>query len=177
MEILLEFLKRGILLVLMLSLSTTLVAAGVGLVVGILQAVTQVQEQTISAAPKIVAVFLVLLLGGGFMIELMTNFFRDAAFIAFNQLPQDGIFVLKPSSSQSDGYSRARAFFEAQVNSADGNSDKLNALMKGWSGQSQVDSASKSTRVFKPGQTPANPASHAEQLILDKSSAENSARP
>ena len=39
-----------------------LVAAGIGLVVGILQAVTQVQEQTIAAAPKILGVFLVIML-------------------------------------------------------------------------------------------------------------------
>ena len=42
-----------------ISMPCVLTAAAIGLVVGIIQAVTQVQEQTIAAAPKIFAVFLV----------------------------------------------------------------------------------------------------------------------
>ena len=53
MEILLEYLAKGFLIMLAISMPCVLVAAGIGLVVGILQAVTQVQEQTIAAAPKI----------------------------------------------------------------------------------------------------------------------------
>ena len=58
MEILVEFLAKGFMVMLAISLPCVLMAALVGLVVGILQAVTQVQEQTIAAAPKIVLVFL-----------------------------------------------------------------------------------------------------------------------
>ena len=57
MELLMEYMARGFLVMLTISMPCVLVAAGIGLVVGILQAVTQVQEQTIAAAPKILGVF------------------------------------------------------------------------------------------------------------------------
>ena len=54
MEVLVEYLAKGFMVMLTVCMPCVLVAAAVGLVVGILQAVTQVQEQTIAAAPKIV---------------------------------------------------------------------------------------------------------------------------
>ena len=73
MEILLEYMGKGLIVMLLISMPCVLVAAAVGLVVGILQAVTQVQEQTIAAAPKILAVFLVLMIMGVGYIKLLTN--------------------------------------------------------------------------------------------------------
>jgi flagellar biosynthesis protein FliQ len=90
MDYLIEHVQKGILLSLLLSMPSVLTAASVGLVVGILQAVTQVQEQTIAAAPKILAVFLVILLGGGFMLELIENYFRESAILAFQDVPHMG---------------------------------------------------------------------------------------
>lgn len=46
----------------------------VGLIVAILQAATQVNEQTLTFIPKIVAVFLTLLLFGPWIIKIMTTF-------------------------------------------------------------------------------------------------------
>ena len=63
MEMLMEYMARGFITMLSISMPCVLVAAGIGLVVGILQAVTQVQEQTIAAAPKIFMVFLVIIIG------------------------------------------------------------------------------------------------------------------
>ena len=60
MEMLTEYLAKGFMTMLSISMPCVLVAAAIGLVVGIIQAVTQVQEQTISAAPKIFAVFFVI---------------------------------------------------------------------------------------------------------------------
>ena len=57
LEVLVEYLAQGFLIMLAISMPCVLVAAGIGLVVGILQAVTQVQEQSISAAPKNLCVF------------------------------------------------------------------------------------------------------------------------
>ena len=54
-------------LVLLVSAPPLVVALAVGLVVGLLQAVTQVQEQTLSFVPKLVAVATVLVVGGGWM--------------------------------------------------------------------------------------------------------------
>ena len=75
LEVLLEYMAKGFLIMLAISMPCVLCAAGIGLVVGILQAVTQVQEQTIAAAPKILGVFLVICIGGVGFIKLLTNLF------------------------------------------------------------------------------------------------------
>jgi flagellar biosynthetic protein FliQ len=60
---------------------------GLGLLVGILvsifQAITQIQEQTLSFVPKIVAVFVAVLLFGPWMLSLMVSYTREL----FVQLP------------------------------------------------------------------------------------------
>ena len=56
MEMLTEYLAKGFMVMLSISMPCVLVAAAIGLVVGIIQAVTQLQEQTSAAAPKIFAV-------------------------------------------------------------------------------------------------------------------------
>ena len=66
-----------------------LVAAAVGLVVGILQAVTQVQEQTIAAAPKIVLVFLSIVILGGYFLKILTNYIYEGTHLAFEVVPKD----------------------------------------------------------------------------------------
>ena len=57
MEILFEYVGKGFMIMLAICMPCVLTAAGIGLIIGILQAVTQVQEQTIAAAPKILGVF------------------------------------------------------------------------------------------------------------------------
>lgn len=97
MEILLEYMGKGLITMLMISMPCVLVAAAVGLVVGILQAVTQVQEQTIAAAPKILAVFLVLMILGVGYIKLLTNLLQEGFALAFNQIPSSDNYVLPPN--------------------------------------------------------------------------------
>jgi len=46
----------------------------VGLVISIFQATTQIQEQTLSFVPKLLAIFLTLILAGNFMLNLLLNF-------------------------------------------------------------------------------------------------------
>jgi type III secretion protein S len=53
---------RGLMLVLWLSLPAVLSAAGVGLAVAVVQATTQIQDQSIGQALKLIAVFVVLAL-------------------------------------------------------------------------------------------------------------------
>ena len=93
-EILAEYLAKGFLVMLSISMPCVLVAAGIGLVVGILQAVTQVQEQTIAAAPKILGVFLVIIIGGFGFIRILSNLFHEGAAIAFNMVPKNDSYVL-----------------------------------------------------------------------------------
>ncbi len=48
-----------------------------GLLVSILQVVTQIQDSTLSVAPKILAVMLMLMLCGGWMLHSITDFARN----------------------------------------------------------------------------------------------------
>lgn len=105
MEVLVEFLGKGFMIMLTISMPCVLMAATVGLVVGILQAVTQVQEQTIAAAPKIVIVFLTIVLLGGFFIKTLTNYILEGTNLAFQIVPKNDSFVLP-----SDYYKYTRPF-------------------------------------------------------------------
>lgn len=53
----LEFARRAIILLLELSLPILLIALVVGFVISMVQALTQIQEPTLSFVPKIIAVF------------------------------------------------------------------------------------------------------------------------
>jgi flagellar biosynthetic protein FliQ len=61
-------------LVLLVSAPALVASLVVGLGVGLLQAVTQVQEQTLSFVPKLVAVAVVLVLSGGWMSAELVRF-------------------------------------------------------------------------------------------------------
>ena len=63
-------------LLLMLKLSGPALAVGmvVGLVVSLLQAVTQIHEPTVAFVPKVVAIGFTLTLIGGFMMAQLTDF-------------------------------------------------------------------------------------------------------
>lgn len=105
MEIMMEYMAKGFITMLMISMPCVLTAAAIGLVVGILQAVTQVQEQTIAAAPKILAVFLVIIIGGYGFVSLLTNLTTEGYALAFNVIPKSDSFVLP-----SDYYKYTRPF-------------------------------------------------------------------
>ena len=94
MEILVEYLAKGFMTMLSISMPCVLTAAAIGLIVGIIQAVTQVQEQTIAAAPKIFAVFLVIIIGGMGFIRLLSNLFNEGVGIAFNVIPKKDSYAL-----------------------------------------------------------------------------------
>jgi flagellar biosynthesis protein FliQ len=51
-----------------------LVTIVVGVVMGLLQSVTQIQEQTLAFVPKFAAVGLVIVLGGNWMLHLLIQF-------------------------------------------------------------------------------------------------------
>ena len=124
MEMLTEYLAKGFMVMLSISMPCVLTAAAIGLVVGIIQAVTQVQEQTIAAAPKIFAVFLVIVIGGMGFIKLLTNFFSEGMSLAFNSVPKNDSFVLP-----ADYYKYTKPF-EGEMKDKFKNQDKFNDIMK-----------------------------------------------
>ena len=69
-----SILRQGLFLVLLVSAVPMAAALCTGLVVGILQAATQVQEQTLSYVPKLVAVALSLAMLGPWMLKELVQF-------------------------------------------------------------------------------------------------------
>jgi len=94
MELMMEHLANGFITMLLITMPLVLTAASIGLVVGILQAVTSVQEQTIAAAPKILMVFLMIIILGGFFTKRLTTLMQESGNLAFNIIPKQGDFVL-----------------------------------------------------------------------------------
>ena len=124
MEMLTEYLAKGFMVMLSISMPCVLTAAAIGLVVGIIQAVTQVQEQTIAAAPKIFAVFLVIVIGGMGFIKLLTNFFSEGMSLAFNAVPKNDAFVLPAD------YYKYTTPFEGEMKDKFKNVEGFNEMMK-----------------------------------------------
>jgi flagellar biosynthetic protein FliQ len=56
------------------ALPILLVGLVVGLVISVFQAVTQIQEQTLSFIPKIIAVAVVMVVGGPWMLDQLLNY-------------------------------------------------------------------------------------------------------
>lgn len=73
-EMVLDVLREAFLRTLAISGPALLVGMLVGLVISIFQATTQIQEQTLSFVPKLLAIFLTLILAGNFMLNLLLNF-------------------------------------------------------------------------------------------------------
>ena len=66
--------KKSVETVLLTSAPMLLSAMVIGLLISIFQAATQINEQTMTFIPKIVAVFLTLLVFGPWIIELLVTF-------------------------------------------------------------------------------------------------------
>jgi flagellar biosynthetic protein FliQ len=66
--------EQAIYTVLMISGPLLLLALGVGLLVSIFQATTQIQEQTLAFIPKIVSVFIGIVFFGPWMLSRMISF-------------------------------------------------------------------------------------------------------
>ncbi len=70
-------LREAVLLIIKLSLPVLLVALVVGVVISLLQALTQIQEQTLTFVPKMLAVFGVLILLLPYMLGSLQDFAAD----------------------------------------------------------------------------------------------------
>jgi flagellar biosynthetic protein FliQ len=72
-----DLVREAIIMALVVSAPVLIVGMGVGLVVGLLQAVTQIQEQTLSFVPKVVAALAVLTVSMPWVVSRMVEYFRD----------------------------------------------------------------------------------------------------
>ncbi|MDR1363751.1 MAG: flagellar biosynthesis protein FliQ [Spirochaetaceae bacterium] len=70
-------LRGGIFQIIILSAPLLISALVVGLVIAILQAATQIQEQTLTFVPKILVILLILALLGGWMFTMLANYTEE----------------------------------------------------------------------------------------------------
>lgn len=82
-ETIVRIMREGLLMVLLLSGGPMLASMLVGFVVSILQATTQIQEQTLSYVPKLVAVFLTLMIMGPWILSQAVRF----TIVLFESIP------------------------------------------------------------------------------------------
>lgn len=76
-EMILEIAKEAILTLIFMSLPLLLVALVIGLIISLFQALTQIQEPTLSFVPKIIAIFITLFLSLGYMGDKMNHFTEE----------------------------------------------------------------------------------------------------
>lgn len=81
-----DFLQNAVWLIILLSAPLLLVNLVVGIAISIFQAVTQIQESTLTFVPKILASFLVLAITGPWMTQMIVQYshqvFQQLATIA-----------------------------------------------------------------------------------------------
>lgn len=73
----LELVQKSLMMVLLLAAPPLLVSLLVGLVISLLQAATQVQDQMITFVPRMIAVFLSILLLAPWYMKMITSFAHD----------------------------------------------------------------------------------------------------
>ena len=82
-DALIETLRQMLWVSILLSLPPLAVALVIGVSVGLLQAVTSIQEQTLSFIPKLVGIFVALIVAGPWMLAVMLDYMRQV----FNGIP------------------------------------------------------------------------------------------
>lgn len=73
-QLIADIMRDSIYVIIKTSLPLVLVALVVGLVISLLQALTQIQEQTLSFVPKVLAIFATMLIAGHFMFNVLMAF-------------------------------------------------------------------------------------------------------
>ena len=69
--------KDALYIIIVTSAPVLLISLVIGLAISIFQTVTSIQEQTMTFVPKIIGIFLGLMLLGGWMLENMVTFMTD----------------------------------------------------------------------------------------------------
>jgi flagellar biosynthesis protein FliQ len=68
---------KALTITLTIALPLLVVGLVVGVFISIIQAVTQIQEQTLSFVPKLLAMAAVLVIGGPWMLDIITSYTHD----------------------------------------------------------------------------------------------------
>lgn len=76
-DLVIQLAQESLMTVILVSAPMLLLGLSVGLLVSIFQATTSIQEQTLAFIPKIIAVFIAILIFGPWMLSLMTEYFTS----------------------------------------------------------------------------------------------------
>ena len=76
--------QQALLMIILVSAPLMLAALLTGLLVSIFQAATSINEMTLTFIPKLIVMFIVLILAGPWMIDTMTSYMREL----FSSIPQ-----------------------------------------------------------------------------------------
>lgn len=74
-----ELVQQGLFVLIKVSTPIMLVSLLVGLLIALFQALTQIQEMTLTFVPKIIAIFFCIMLTLPWMLETMTDFMGEIA--------------------------------------------------------------------------------------------------
>ena len=84
-DLVIELTQQAVKVTLMLAAPMLIGAMIVGISVSLFQAVTQINEQTLAFIPKIVAIMLLIIISGPWLIETMTSY-TEELFISIPQV-------------------------------------------------------------------------------------------
>ena len=73
-EAVMEMMRSGLFTILETALPILLVSMAIGLIVSIFQTVTSIQEQTLTFVPKLVGIFITLMMLGGWMMNNIVEY-------------------------------------------------------------------------------------------------------
>ena len=83
-DMVIKLAEQSIYTIIIIAAPMLLIALGVGLLVSVFQAMTQIQEQTLAFIPKILAVFIALVVFGPWMLTTLLDYTRNL----FQSLPR-----------------------------------------------------------------------------------------
>ncbi|MBM7094187.1 MULTISPECIES: flagellar biosynthesis protein FliQ [Alteribacter] len=76
-EMVISLAERGVFTVILVAGPLLILALGIGLLVSVFQATTQIQEQTLAFIPKIVGVLIGLVVFGPWMLDVVLSFTEE----------------------------------------------------------------------------------------------------
>lgn len=83
-DMVIKLAEQSVYTIIIIAAPMLLIALGVGLLVSVFQAMTQIQEQTLAFIPKILAVFISLVVFGPWMLTTLLDYTRNL----FQSLPR-----------------------------------------------------------------------------------------
>ena len=76
-QLLIDIFSQALVVVLKVSAPLLLVSLAIGLIISLFQTLTSIQESTLTFVPKLVGVFLVLMLAGAWILKTIEEFTRE----------------------------------------------------------------------------------------------------